>query len=69
MKFPLDFRYKNCEDKKLRDEMFILELKKYQNYYLCRINKEHRKEVQKSFYIQLNTVLEYLQMIREGENK
>lgn len=69
MKFPLDFRYNNCEDKKLRDDMFILELKKYQSYYLGSINQEHRKEVQKAFDIQLSTVVEYLQMIREGENK
>lgn len=67
MKFPLDFRYKNCEDKKLRDTMFILELKKYQSYHLASINKEHRKEVQKAFDIQLNTIIEYLQKIREGE--
>ena len=30
----LDFYYIDCEDKDLRDKMFITELKNYQGYYM-----------------------------------
>ena len=65
----LDFNYIDCEDKDLRDKMFISELKKYQGYYMGSVEHEHRKEVKKAFDFQLEAVVEYLKMIKEGENK
>ena len=38
----LDFYYIDCEDKDLRDKMFITELKKYQGYYMGSVEYEHR---------------------------
>ena len=65
----LYFNYIYCCDKDLRDKMFITELKKYQVYYMGSVEPEHRKEVKKAFDFQLETVVQYLKLIREGENK
>lgn len=65
----LDFNYIGCEDKDLRDKMFITELKKYQGYYIGSVEPEHRKEVKKAFDFQLEAVVYYLKLIIEGENK
>lgn len=65
----LDFNYIGCEDKDLRDKMFITELKKYQGYYMGSVKPEHRKEVKKAFDFQLESVVYYLKLIIEGENK
>lgn len=62
----LDFYYIDCEDKDLRDKMFIIELKKYQGYYMGSVEPEHRKEVKKAFDFQLEAVVQYLKLIREG---
>lgn len=64
--FNLNFNYIDCEDKDLRDEMFIIELKKYQGYYMGSVEPEHRKEVKKAFDFQLEAVVQYLKLIREG---
>lgn len=66
-KFNLDFRYKDCEDTGIRDEMFVMELKKYQQYYLGSILPENRKMIKEALDIQLSTVVQYLKLIREGE--
>ena len=63
----LDFYYIDCEDKDLRDKMFIAELKKYQGYYMGAVEHEHRKEVKKALDFQLEAVVQYLKLIREGE--
>ena len=63
----LDFNYIDCEDRNLRDNMFITELKKYQGYYVGSVEYEHREEVKKAFDFQLETVVQYLKLIREGE--
>lgn len=65
--FGLDFNYIGCEDKDLRDKMFITELKKYQGYYMGSVEHEHRKEVKKALDFQLEAVVQYLKLIREGE--
>lgn len=65
----LDFNYIGCEDKDLRDKMFITELKKYQGYYMGSVKPEHRKEVKKAFDFQLESVVYYFKLIIEGENK
>lgn len=49
----LDFNYIDCEDRNLRDNMFITEIKKYQWYYMGSVEHEHRKEVKKAFDFQL----------------
>lgn len=67
--FNLDFRYKDCEDTDTRDEMFVMELKKYQQYYFGSILPENRKMVKEALDIQLSSVVQYLQLIREGETK
>lgn len=64
----LNFNYIGCEDKDLRDKMFIIELKKYQGYYIGSVKPEHRKEVKKAFDFQLEAVAQYLKLIREGIN-
>ena len=64
----LDFYYIDCEDKDLRDKIFITELKKYQGYYMGSVKPEHRKEVKKAFDFQLEAVAQYLKLIREGIN-
>lgn len=63
----LDFNYIDCEDKDLRNKMFITELKKYQWYYMGSVEHEHRKEVKKAFDFQLEVVVQYLKLIIEGE--
>lgn len=65
----LDFNYVYCWDKDLRDKMFITELKKYQGYYMGSVEHEHRKEVKEAFDFQLEAVVQYLKLIREGEPK
>lgn len=42
--FSLDFNYIDCEDKDLRDKMFITELKKYQGYYMGLLNMNTEKK-------------------------
>lgn len=64
-----NFSYLDIEDKELRDEMFIMHLKKSQCYYIGSVIPEHRKEIAKTFDFQLQIVVEYLKLIREGENK
>lgn len=63
----LYFYYIDCEYKDLRDNMFITELKKYQGYYMGSVEYEHREEVKKAFDFKLETVVQYLKLIREGE--
>ena len=63
----LDFYYIDCEDKDLRDKMFITELKKYQRYYMDSVEYEHREEVKKAFDFKLEAIVQYLKLIREGE--
>lgn len=63
----LDFNYIDCEDMNLRDKMFITELKKYQGYYMGSVEYEHREEVKKAFDFQLEVVVQYFKLIREGE--
>ena len=59
----LDFYYIDCEDKDLRDKMFITELKKYQGYYMGSVEHEHRKEVKKAFVQTLEKLgTDYLDM-------
>ena len=65
----LDFNYIDCEDRNLRDNMFITELTKYQWYYMGSVEHEHREEVKKAFDFQLEAVVQYLKLIRKGENK
>lgn len=65
----LDFNYIDCEDRNLRDNMFITELKKHQGYYMGSVEHEHREEVKKAFDFQLEAVAQYLKLIRKGENK
>ena len=65
----LDFYYIDCEDKDLRDKIFITELKKYQGYYMGSVEYEHREEVKKAFDFQLEAIVQYLKLIRKGENK
>ena len=65
MKLTLDCKYLKCEDEDLRDKMFIMELRKYQNYYLGSIEPVNRKIVKETFDIQMNTVIEYLDKIRK----
>lgn len=56
---PYDnFNYLGIEDKQLRDEMFIMHLKKTQCYYMVSVIPEHRKEVAKAFDFQLQHVVE-----------
>lgn len=64
-KFTLDYKYLKCEDEELRDKMFIMELRKYQNYYIGSIEPVNRKLVKETFDIQMNTVIEYLDKIRK----
>ena len=64
--FHDNFNYLDIEDKQLRDEMFIMHLKKNQGYYIGSVEHEHRKEVKKAFDFQLHIVVEYLKLIREG---
>lgn len=63
----LDFYCIDCEDKDLRDKMFITELKKYQGYYMGSVEHEYREEVKKAFDFQLEAVVQYFKLIREGE--
>lgn len=49
--------------------MFITELKKYQVCYMGSVEPEHRKEVKKAFDFQLEAVVQYLKLIKEGEPK
>ena len=65
----LDFYYIDCEDKDLRDKMFITELKNYQGYYMGSVEHEHRKEVKKAFDFQLEAFVYYLKLIIAGESK
>lgn len=67
--FHDNFNYLDIEDKQLRDEMFIMHLKKNQGYYIGSVIPEHRKEIAKAFDFQLQHAVEYLKLIREGENK
>ena len=67
--FSLDFNYIDCEDKDLCDKMFTTELKKYQGYYMGSVGHGHRKEVKKAFDFQLEAVVQYIKLIRKGEDK
>ena len=68
-KFNLDFRYKDCEDTDIRDKMFVMELKNYQQYYLGSVLPENRKMIKEALDLQLHSVVEYLKLIRDGETK
>ncbi len=63
-----NFNYLDIEYKELRDEMFIMHLKKIQCYYMGSVIPEHRKEIAKAFDFQLESVVYYLKLIREGIN-
>ena len=63
-----NFNYLDIEYKEIRDEMFIMHLKKIQCYYMGSVIPEHRKEIAKAFDFQLESVVYYLKLIREGIN-